>query len=797
MFQEFQISVTPLGEDDYLVRTERVAPGVPLAEEQVHWPVETWLQQAQRLMNDPLLHLFEDHRTLSLQKEQSENHIHQSSLNLVTLGQQLHDALFWGSLRDSWIAAQGIAQNQNSVLRLRLGLKDINLSRLPWEVLHTSENQGYSLDSRPLTSGTDITFSRYQLNAFLSNHNLSFKSAKEGPLKILMVIAAPNDQESLELKQEAIHLQAELQEYSSQDKPAIELNFLEQPGREELTQALEQGQYQIFHYAGHSDLGYSGGDIYLVSRTTGLTETLYGDDLAGLLTNNGIKLAFFNSCHGADTAFVENGDIDQKNNLAQALVKRGVPAVLAMAARIPDQVALTLTRLLYRNINQGYPIDFSLSRTRQGLISAYGSNQLYWALPVLYLHPDFDGTLTEHRQDNQYGRRLLDLSDLTPNPLTEEEEALLLTSSTFTSDSWLDEQEELMKSKVEANGNESSDYDNKEEEDDDADFIKDVLTGLVQTDSQLVAVSSLSQQSAELVDAESKNIPQEVSAKDKGQLTYLSQLQKFIREFKPFEVKVIGIISILAIALLGLFFYNRKSAFPDLFSTPRNSTPPNPSVEPISKSVNLEEVTTPIVTSIAIEEFNQGNIEIGQPAVEALLDRGALPQAEAALKGVPIEHLDDPHISFLRGRLAWQFVQAGNQNYDLLDARRYWETTAKQQESITYLNALGFAYYAEGNFNRANQAWYDAISLVEKQPKLPQEALNTYAGLALGLRQLAQNKSGEQKTILLNKALKLRQQVMSQDPVNFQADSLTKNWMWSEEAIKDWKSLLPTQSIPK
>ena len=54
MTQEFHISVTPIGEDDYLVRTERVAPGVPLAEEQVTWPVDEWLAQASLLMNDPL-----------------------------------------------------------------------------------------------------------------------------------------------------------------------------------------------------------------------------------------------------------------------------------------------------------------------------------------------------------------------------------------------------------------------------------------------------------------------------------------------------------------------------------------------------------------------------------------------------------------------------------------------------------------------------------------------------------------------------------------------------------------------
>ncbi|UBF27762.1 CHAT domain-containing protein [Kovacikia minuta CCNUW1] len=64
-----------------------------------------------------------------------------------------------------------------------------------------------------------------------------------------------------------------------------------------------------------------------------------------------------------------------------------------MAERIPDDVALNLSRLFYRNLKQLYPIDLSLSRARQGLLSSYGSNQLYWALPILYLHPEFDGYL--------------------------------------------------------------------------------------------------------------------------------------------------------------------------------------------------------------------------------------------------------------------------------------------------------------------------------------------------------------------------------------------------------------------
>jgi hypothetical protein len=43
---------------------------------------------------------------------------------------------------------------------------------------------------------------------------------------------------------------------------------------------------------------------------------------------------------GAYTANPSTGDSGQDRNLAEALVKRGIPAVLAMAERIPDEVAL-------------------------------------------------------------------------------------------------------------------------------------------------------------------------------------------------------------------------------------------------------------------------------------------------------------------------------------------------------------------------------------------------------------------------------------------------------------------------
>lgn len=803
--QEFHISVTPLGDDQYLVRTEKVAPGVPLAEEQVFWPVEDWLSMARQLMNDPLLGLFsgngngiEDIFFLP----DSQKRVNQSCLNLVSLGQEMYNALFQGGLRDSWLVAQAIAQNQRQMLRLRLGLKGNRLPRLPWEVLHE--------DSRPLATGTDVGFCRYQINTGLMRTLPNIITSPNKPLRILMVIAGPSDQENLELFKEASHLREELK---SGD---IQLTVREHLGREELTQELEQGQYQVFHYAGHSSLGDSGGDVYLVSSKTGLTETLNGDDLAGLLVNNGVQLAVFNSCRSAYTATSDSPDSSKDRNLAEALVKRGIPGVLAMAERIPDEVALTLTCLLYRNINQGHPIDLSLSRARQGLISAYGSNQLYWALPVLYLTPEFDGYLIDvagYNWDEE--QPLPELNSPWRSPQIKEE---LSSPPRLNQSNWLED--EL--------GNDPmsmfTGYDNLDpgidssslgdlDSEDPADFIKNLLGELDKElpngGSQLPILEGESYRNTGLESGVSQppshSSNNQTAPPQKSTSTSPPQTSPKLLISSPPVAKNwwqnipklwlgLGIGSVIvAILGMGLIFRSQSASNVGDVAQPAIESPHN------SPNVSLSEADTSTVTNIAIEQLSRGNITEGQKAVEELLNRGNLPQAKAALDAIPKTLLDLPNVSFLRGRLAWQFIQQGSKDYNIDDARRYWEIAVKGEPKLAeYHNALGFAYYAEGDFDRANNAWLDALTLIEKSQIEADDAivgakrdvLNAYAGLALGFWKSSQKQPEPKRSNLLNESLKLRQKVRTDAPVNFQPQALSKNWLWSESAIRDWSQLL-------
>jgi tetratricopeptide (TPR) repeat protein len=841
-FEELHISVTPFGEDRFLVRTEHSPKGVLPAEEQVIWPVEQWLQEAAYLMDDPLVGLLrrgvvgpvrEKRSTRNVRGGQSEGYPSISGMgrsrsvspgesrsdspgvspNLVDFGQQLYEQLFQGSLRDRLSNAQAIAHNRGNLLRLRLGVKGDKLPRLPWEVLHE--------DLRPIATGKDIVFSRYQPNC--ASLNLPHPTGE--PLRILMVLSAPTDRDNLALKQEAMHLREELQKQwrggtpGRGKPPKIELTLLEQPNREKLTQALEQNQYQVFHYSGHSTVAAGGGQLYLVNDKTGLTEFLSGDDLAGLLVNNGIRMAVFNSCRGSHSATdLELGNGSEGRTLAEVLVRRGIPGVLAMAERIPDNVALILTRLFYRNIKQGYPVDLSLNRARQGLISTYGSGQLYWALPVLYLHPEFDGYLVSQNGSETTGSDAPLKKRPTAARKTPEEVTSPPMSGLVLKDE--DDRDELAPPEYD-----DADLELEEEED-----LEAVYRDLAKEDDESAAdIQNLFREIAVVSGSEGKAAavapaptPKEPEPKrPRPALSWRGCQPSF---WKSKGVATIASLGVLAIALVGGWTAykqgNGNEPQPGEFLPYQQLDLPQ-HFSPKLVQANLSTAPSQDIVGLAIEQFNQGQVLEAQAAIEELLkpERNALVHASAVLAAVPSQQQDQPEINFLRGRLAWQSLHVGDSKYSLDDARRYWQRAVEQQpQSPAYRNALAFAYYADDQLEQAWSNWREAIQSLKNSPvdstpvnqggqptaaltatgaittplESP-EALTAYAGLALVDMKLARTQSLPQQEKRLSQAIKQRQFILSTQPAAFEPDALGKNWMWPEQAVQDWRSLLQLQ----
>ncbi len=792
MAQEFHICVTPLGQDDYLVRTEKIAPGVPVAQELVTLPIGDWLIQAAQLLNNCL------------------NNVAGNPLNLVNLGQQLYNALFQGSVQASWMNAQKIAQQQQEVLQLRLGIKDPQLASLPWEIIHAGD--------RFLVTDPSIAFSRYQADAKLvapdtaSTLAMPVHSLQPDVVKVLTVIALPNEQASLTLKQEFTRLQTEIyQAQQSHFAPGstteLQITLLEQPGQGQLTQALGQEQYQVLHYIGFSNLGATEAELYL-SSSNGLTETLTGDQLADMLVNNGIQIAVFNFIHRNSLTHSKT----PQAKLIESLIKYGINGVLTMAECIPDEVVVAIARLFYRHLSQGHPLADNLTQVRQELISVYGFDKLYWALPILYLQPEYNGYLTASaaglfevedtkktvyspfNPEQNYCGELIDLGNGLDSLGEEEWDALV---------------------------DEIEDDDPGYEED--AALVADLFRQLANpapTKNSPISTDALDHLS-EITQTKDKNLSEvkpPVSDTASG-----SKVQKDVNSspappappappaspaspaspalFKTPGIRIASsLVGVAAIALLGLWWQNRES-IPEDFLLPI----PQSFLAKIA-DVNLKTASTSDITAIAVKHFHNGDLSAGYLAVEELLNRGALQSASQALAASP-QQTKTSTIAFLWGRLAWQSVQVGDKTYNLDDARRYWEAAVKTQpDSPQYRNALGFAYYAEDKLQVAYQTWFEALYLVEEQqaaittstiststlkPSVTHgEATNAYAGLALVLQKAAPDQTKDKRQKFVSTAIKLRQKVLTDDPVSFQPQSLGKNWLWTEKAIQDWQSLL-------
>ncbi len=790
--QEFHLSITPVGADTYWLRTEAVASGVPLAEAQVVWPLETWLAQTEALFQDPLQALLQSPTEARLDN------------SWIVLGQALYTGLFQGRIRDSWLAAQGVAQNRRQPLGLRLGFKDSRVQRLPWELLYG--------DDRPLATGLDVTLCRYYQSQTVTDLAAMPPLAPAGvPIRALVVISAPSDQDRLALRQEVQHLVESLQMAPIDASTlALDITILEQPGRPELVQALEQGNFQIFHYAGHSDIGETGetgGSLYLVNRQSGLSEKLSGGDLAGLLVNNGTRLAVFNSCRGAYTPQddAQANWLDQ--NLVQALVNRGVPGVIAMADRIPDDVALTFTQLLYRNLHQGHPIDLCLSRVRQGLMSAYGSGQPFWMLPLLYLRADFDGYLY------QGDRPAVDIFDTLDDADLADLKEVALLAPDYSSDPDIASLAADMISPT-ADGGESHGLPDSQTVEEGAPLYDWLPTMATPDPAADAAVTHLVQQLSgpaahppdhPLAANLSENLwpppaqppqphylpPQPPEASPPSTVGGPGDKPRLAAPFNLLAwggVGLAGLGVVLGLAMVTLSTTNRPSA-PDLRPPPTASEGTRPAATP----------TATLVES-SIAAINLGNTDTARNLLEQLLDRGDLVSAESVLETVPGPLRDDSQLAYVQGRLLWQqATTGGNPDASPYDALRRWDAATKSQpDFVEAWVALGFAQYSLGDYAEAIQSWERAVAIDESKrrdinPAVAQVAnpitVNAYAGLAMAYWQEGNiTLLPEEQLPFEQQAQVYFRQVLALNPRFVSPNALAVNWLWSQALLNDWQT---------
>lgn len=316
------------------------------------------------------------------------------------LGIALWRWLFSGPIQQAMERSMGIAMGQGNPLRLRLDVRAPDLIGLPWEIMQSQAGrQAVSLSQQILFSRTT--------NADDPLPPLTLDST----LRILLVLGQDETGSSeenpqrdrsqiLQLHEEAEVLKNLLEQGTSGmgsrffNKTPCQVQTLMEPDPATIIRELETGRYNVFFYAGHGVPAPDGGLLFVHAGSP-----LSGTELAQVLVRCQIKLSVFNTCWGA-LPDQRNQKTVTRSSLAEVLLHQGVPAVVAMRDSIADEEALSFIQVFAQLLAERKPIEQAMAIARQHLLTLYKFNQPAWTLPVIYLHPDFDGVILKPQQDD-------------------------------------------------------------------------------------------------------------------------------------------------------------------------------------------------------------------------------------------------------------------------------------------------------------------------------------------------------------------------------------------------------------
>jgi CHAT domain/Tetratricopeptide repeat len=288
---------------------------------------------------------------------------------LEDFGGQLFQAAFSGPVRSCLDRSLVAADSRNAGLRIRLRLAPA-LANIPWEYLYDREYGFVSMS--PETALVRYVEMPRPVQPF----------PVSPPLRILAMIAAPGDAPGLQGDEEWDKLSAALSDLT--DRGMVRADRLEDGTLAALQRPLRQREYHVLHFVGHGVYDEDAQDgVLALEGAGGRTRLVTGRDLGMMLKGHrSLRLVVLNACEGARSA-----RDDPFGGVAQALVRQGIPAVIAMQFEISDPAALVFSQSFYQAIADGLPLDVAMVEARRAMFAE--GHEVEWATPVLYLRsPD-------------------------------------------------------------------------------------------------------------------------------------------------------------------------------------------------------------------------------------------------------------------------------------------------------------------------------------------------------------------------------------------------------------------------
>jgi tetratricopeptide (TPR) repeat protein len=294
----------------------------------------------------------------------------------VELGRTLFEELFSDDIEDVYRTSLGYARAQGKGLRIRLRLEPPELGAIPWEYLYDELNDLFL----GVSSETPVT--RY-IPVAEPPRSITIHPT----LKVLAVISNPvnlaeRGLPELDAEKEKQVLSQALGEWEREG--LVQLEFLDHAIASEIREKLRRYQPHIFHFIGHG--AFQDDKAYLViedddRRFRLITDRTFREFFLG---SDFTKLVVLNACQSATTSSTQ-----PMVGLAPNLVRRGLPAVVAMQYSIYDDTAIKFSREFYRTLALGFPVDTAISEARRGIYIDCGAEKRDWGIPVLFMRaPD-------------------------------------------------------------------------------------------------------------------------------------------------------------------------------------------------------------------------------------------------------------------------------------------------------------------------------------------------------------------------------------------------------------------------
>lgn len=303
------------------------------------------------------------------------------------LGESLYVALFRGALHESLLEQLAVASKEPLRIELRFDGHDGHvLSGWPWEYLYVPDERQRAQTRQFLAKVSQLVLTRTMV---VCGGSSQFATVRP---RVLLIVAGPRGPGIGPVVCSSIV--DELQKFHADE--IIELKklvtFVPEKGvpteafeatRANFQSAVKDWQPHVIHFVGHGHLRDGKGQLAFVGEQ-GAPD--WEPNFADVSYHADLRLVFLQACESALP-----DPHRPMSDIAQQLAHRGVPAVVAMQARISNDHACVFAGEFYRLLADSAPVDYAAACSRATLNQKMSDQKmsddnLAFGVPVVYLH---------------------------------------------------------------------------------------------------------------------------------------------------------------------------------------------------------------------------------------------------------------------------------------------------------------------------------------------------------------------------------------------------------------------------